>query len=126
MKFISESDIDLDDNIYAVALRASRHLGEEVALRHLDPHPAGCRRSEANNRIFLRRWACAAPEPGKGFSYMEHIHLIDLELKRMGVPLEEYFGCRRKDCLICNPPRTCRRPSVAVKIPELTTRFSAT
>lgn len=104
--------LDLDD-IHAVAARAAVHLGVDRAFSMLDPTDPPCCRGMANNRLFLRRWAAGRPAPGEGWSYRDHLHLVDHELAVMGASPAEAAGCRRPDCHICTAvPRPIPTPRV--------------
>lgn len=111
-----EIAIDLDD-FPVVRARALARVGK--AMPETDPAVMPCARALASNRLWIRRYAMGLPPQGTGWSYRDHLHLIDQEIGRMREDgslaicdpdyLETWLrGCGSSPCLFCHPP-TCQK-----------------
>ena len=82
-------DLDLDPDFHAVLARARVNGMPEMET---DPSVDICPRGCASNRLFARRYAVRRQAPGESGSYLEHLHLVDDELARMGLDGAEASG----------------------------------
>jgi hypothetical protein len=111
--------LELDEGPYADVLeRAIRRHGEGAFSVPVEPT---CCRALASNRLFVRRYAVGSPGSGMpgdkpGWSYLDHLHLIDAELGRMGV---EAGPCANPACVVCHPPACPRCGGIAAGSCEL-------
>lgn len=96
--------LDLDPDILNVAERAAGVLGVDRVLDMLATGEGRCCRAAASDRLFLRRHSAGRPAPGEAWSYLDHLHLIDAEMARMGASREAAAGCGRTDCPLCFTP----------------------